>query len=59
MINKKVRIKTKSIETDVLIIDKMMTNMVHFNKAPIMNNASFEVYIGLLNDDLDVECPII
>ena len=58
MINKKVRIKTSAIETDVLIVDKIMTNMVNFNKAPIMNNASFEVYVGLLNvEELDVECP--
>lgn len=60
MINKKVRIKTKTIETDVLIIDKRMTNMAQFNKAAIINNASFEVYVGLLNvEELDVECPVI
>lgn len=59
MINKKVRIKTKTIETDVLILDKRMTNMAEFNKSPILNNASFEVYVGLLNEELDVKCPII
>ena len=59
MINRKVRIKTETIEIDVLILDKRMTNMAQFNKAPIMNNAPFEVYVGLLNEELDVECPII
>lgn len=59
MINKKVRIKTKTIETDVLIVDRRLTNMAEFYKSAVMNNASFEVYIGLLSDELDVECPII
>lgn len=60
MINKKVRIKTKTIETDVLIVDKRMTNMAQFTKSAIINNASFEVYVGLLNvEQLDVECPVI
>lgn len=60
MINKKVRIKTKTIETDVLIIDKRMTNMAQFTKSAIINNASFEVYVGLLNvEELDVECPVV
>ena len=58
MINKKVRIKTRTIETDVLIVDKRMTNMAQFTKSAIINNASFEVYVGLLNvEELDVECP--
>lgn len=33
--------------------------MAQFYKSAIVNNASFEVYIGLLSDELDVECPII
>lgn len=59
MINKKVRIKTKTIETDVLIVDKRMTTMSEFYKSAIMNNSSFEVYVGLLNEELDVICPVI
>lgn len=59
MINKKVRIKTKKIETDVLIVDKRLTNMAEFYKSAVMNNASFEVYVGLLSDELDLKCPLI
>jgi len=59
MINKKVRIKTKTIETDVLIVDRRLTNMAEFYKSAVMNNAPFEVYVGLLNSELDVECSLI
>ncbi len=59
MIGKKVRIKKDTIETDVVIVDKIMTNMAEYSKAAIMNNATFEVYVGLLNSELDVECPLI
>jgi hypothetical protein len=60
MINSKVRIKRLKIEADVIIVDKIMTNMAVYQQAPIMNNAPFEVYVGLL---LDVKthnnCPLI
>ena len=59
MIGKKVRIKKDTTETDVVIVDKIMTNMATYSKAAIMNNAPFEVYVGLLNPELDVECPLI
>lgn len=59
MIGKKVRIKTDTIETDVVIVDKIMTNKADYLKKAVMNNASFEVYVGLLNSELDVECPLI
>ena len=59
MIGKKVRIKKDTIETDVVIVDKIMTNMAVYSKAAIMNNSPFEVYVGLLNSELDVECPLI
>lgn len=62
MIGKKVRIKKdKSFEGDVTIIDKVMTNMALYSKSAIINNAPFEVYIGLFEDleSLDVDSPII
>ena len=59
MINRKVRIKTKTIETDVVILDKRMTTMSEFYKVAVMNNACFEVYIGLLSSELDLECPLV
>lgn len=59
MINRKVRIKTKTIETDVVILDKRMTTMSEFYNAAIMNNASFEVYVGLISSELDSKCPIV
>lgn len=59
MINRKVRIKTKTIETDVVILDKRMTTMSEFYNAAITNNASFEVYVGLISSELDSKCPIV
>ena len=61
MIGRKVRIKTKSFEGNVQILDKRLTNMAEFYKSAIMNNSSFEVYIGMFEDleKIDSECPII
>ena len=61
MIGLTVRIKTKKFEGNVKILDKRMTNMAHYSKSAIMNNASLEVYVGVYEelDALDVECPLI
>lgn len=61
MIGRKVRIKTSIFEGEVLIVDKIMTNMAEFTKTPIINNSSFEVYVGLFTEleNLDLECPLI
>lgn len=36
-----------------------MTNIAEYSKTAIINNSPFEVYVGLLNSELDVECPLI
>lgn len=59
MIGKVVRIKTKTIETDVIIVDKIMTNMALFEKSSIMNSVPFEVYVGELEEYLENSCPLI
>ena len=62
MIGQKVRINKKDkFVGDVFIIDKMITNMAHYTKSAIMNNASFEVYVGKYCDldGIESECPII
>jgi hypothetical protein len=42
---------------NVIIKDKILTNMAMYSNSPIMNNASFEVYLGEFVDkealDLD------
>lgn len=59
MIGKKVRIKTDMIETDVVIVDKILTNMANFSNTAVINNASFQVYVGKLDDGLDVTYPLV
>jgi hypothetical protein len=61
MKGKKVRIKTEVFEGDVLILDKRLTNMAMFSNTAVMNNASFEVYVGIFCDleEMEVDCPII
>jgi len=59
--NRLVSIKTKNFSGKVRIVDKIMTCSSEYAKAPIINNASFEVYVGMYSnlEDLDVECPLV
>jgi hypothetical protein len=54
LINKKVKVYIKKnekflYEGEVLIIDKVLTDKAHYNNSPIINNASMEVYIGVID----------
>jgi hypothetical protein len=49
MIGKEVKIKKDGIETNVVIVDKIMTNLALYSKSAVINNASFEVYVGFIN----------
>lgn len=59
MIGKHVRIKKENIEVDVEIVDRIMTNMAHYTKAAIMNNASFEVYVGKITSKSELTSPLV
>lgn len=53
MIGKYVQVKKNGLSAKVKIVDKIMTNQAKYTKSAVMNNAPFEVYVGLL-DDLEV-----
>jgi hypothetical protein len=59
MIGKHVRIKKENIEVDVEIVDRIMTNMAYYTKAAIMNNASFEVYVGKITSKSELTSPLV
>ena len=54
LINKRVKINKKVngkilFTGDVQIIDKVLTDKATYENSPIMNNASTEVYIGIVH----------
>jgi hypothetical protein len=54
LINKKVEVDIKKNEKliykgEVLIIDKVLTHWAQYLKRPLINNASMEVYIGVID----------
>lgn len=54
LINKKVEVDIKKdgkfiYKGEVLIIDKVLTSWAQYIKSPLINNASMEVYIGVID----------
>lgn len=39
--------KITEFKGEVVIVDKVLTNMARYFGSPIMNNASMEVYLGI------------